>query len=148
MPPLSIISRWLAPKMFASPPVLFFDGVCGLCNRFVQFLFQIDRGNVFKVATLQGKTAAQRLDPKLTRDLNSLVVLTTDGSTLTRSRAVLHVMDCVGGPWRVLYWITSWIPVSIADRVYRFIAANRYRWFGKFDVCRVPAPHEREKFLD
>ncbi|MEY4631327.1 MAG: hypothetical protein RIQ81_1447 [Pseudomonadota bacterium] len=148
MLPLSIVNRWFAPGTSSPPPVLFFDGVCGLCNGFVQFLFRIDRGNVFMVATLQGDTARQRLDARLISDLDSLVVLTGRGETLTKSRAVLHVMNCVGGPWRVFYWATCWIPAVIADGVYDLVAKNRYRWFGKFDVCRIPAPHERDKFLD
>ena len=139
--------RWLPPRRSVQAPVLFFDGVCGLCNHFVQVLFEIDQGQVFKVATLQGEFAAVTIDESHRRDLDSLVVSTSEGKVLTRSRAVLYIFNRVGGIWRVLHWLTIWIPAAISDRVYDFIAANRYRWFGKLDTCRLPTPEERTRFL-
>ena len=70
-------------------PIVFFDGVCGLCNRFVLFLFAIDKGRIFKVAPLQGATAKRTLSVELRENLTSLVVVTRDERVLTKSRAVL-----------------------------------------------------------
>jgi predicted DCC family thiol-disulfide oxidoreductase YuxK len=129
-------------------PVLFFDGVCGLCNRFVQFLFAIDKRRVFKVATLQGTTAEQKIPANLRENLTSLVVLTRDGRSLTKSRAVRHVFCEIGGFWRVVYFLTFWMPSALLDPLYDALSAHRYRWFGKLQHCRLPTVEERGRFLD
>jgi predicted DCC family thiol-disulfide oxidoreductase YuxK len=129
-------------------PVLFFDGVCGLCNRFVSLLFLIDRGKVFKVATLQGSFASQRLPKDISERLNSLVVLSESGEILTKSRAVLFVLRRMGGIWRLLGFLGSVLPAVIADGVYDVISKNRYKAFGKLDTCRAPTADEKSRFLD
>jgi predicted DCC family thiol-disulfide oxidoreductase YuxK len=129
-------------------PVLFFDGVCGLCNRFVSTLFLIDRGRVFKVATLQGSFANRILPRDISERLNSLVVLSESGEILTKSRAVLFVLRRIGGVWRLLAFLGSVLPAFIADGVYDVISKNRYKFFGKLDVCRAPSAEEKSRFLD
>jgi predicted DCC family thiol-disulfide oxidoreductase YuxK len=129
-------------------PVVFFDGECGLCNRFVQFLLAFDKQHVFKVAPLQGITAKRTLPERLRENLTSLVVVTSEGSVLTKSRAVMAVLGGIGGIWRLLQIIGSWLPPAILDSVYDAVAARRYRWFGKLDTCRLPTSEEREYFLD
>ena len=129
-------------------PIVFFDGVCGLCNRFVQFLLAIDKRRIFKVATLQGAAAKLHLSVDLRENLTSLVVVTRDGIVLTKSRAVLAVFREIGGAWGLVYFLVSWIPPIILDRLYNTVAAHRYRWFGKREICRVPTTEEREQFLD
>jgi predicted DCC family thiol-disulfide oxidoreductase YuxK len=139
--------RWLLTRKTESTPVLFFDGVCGLCNGFVQFLFDIDKASVFKVSTLQGTFASQRLPEGLTKDLNSLVVLNDKGQLLTKSRAVLYIFGTVGGLWRVLAWAGCLLPTSLTDIIYDLVAKNRYRWFGQLEACRMPTPAERGRFI-
>lgn len=139
--------RWLPAKKTDSHPVLFFDGVCGLCNRFIQFLFDVDTDAVFKVATLQGDVARQKLPELHTKELNSLVVMTHSGETLTKSKAVLYVMNQVGGLWRVVYFVGSCVPSAIADGIYSAVATRRYSWFGKSESCRMPTPAERSRFV-
>ena len=139
--------RWLPAKKTDSSPVLFFDGVCGLCNGFVQFLFDIDQASLFKVSTLQGTFASQRLPEGLTKDLNSLVVLNDKGQLLTKSRAVLYIFGTVGGLWRVLAWAGCLLPTSLTDIIYDLVAKNRYRWFGQLEACRMPTPAERGRFI-
>jgi len=129
-------------------PIVFFDGVCGLCNRFVQFLFAIDKRRIFKVATLQGATAKLKLPEDLRENLTSLVVVTRDGRVLTKSRAVIDVFREVGGIWRVVYCLGFWIPPVILDPLYDAVAAHRYRWFGRLSACRIPTAEEREQFFD
>jgi predicted DCC family thiol-disulfide oxidoreductase YuxK len=129
-------------------PILFFDGVCGICNHFVKFLFQVDRKAVFKVATLQGSFAQKNLPKALTQELSSLVVLTDKGETLTKSRAVLFVLRSVGGIWRMLAAAAGILPTNVLDRIYERVARNRYRFFGKLESCRVPTPEEKMRFID
>jgi predicted DCC family thiol-disulfide oxidoreductase YuxK len=117
--------RWLPARKTEGTPVLFFDGVCGLCNGFVQFLFDIDQASLFKVSTLQGTFASQRLPEGLTKDLNSLVVLNDKGQLLTKSRAVLYIFGTVGGLWRIISWAGRLVPTPVTDIIYDLVAKNR-----------------------
>ena len=129
--------------MSASPTIVFFDGVCGLCNGFVDFLVQHDHDRRLRYAPLQGETAATLT--QLPRTLDSVVVV--DGQqVLTKSDAALTVLTLLGGPWR-LATLARVVPRSIRDAVYDTIARNRYRWFGQQASCRVPTPDEAAWFL-
>lgn len=139
--------RWLPARKTEAAPVLFFDGVCGLCNGFVQFLFDIDRTTIFKVSTLQGTFASQKLPEGLTKDLNSLVVVNDKGQLLTKSKAVLYIFGTVGGLWRLFSWAGVVLPTTLTDMIYDFVAKNRYRWFGQLEACRMPTPEERGRFI-
>jgi predicted DCC family thiol-disulfide oxidoreductase YuxK len=124
-------------------PIVFFDGVCGLCNRFVDFLFRRDRAGHFRVSPLQGQTAARYLGD---REGLPSVVLWEAGRVYEKSAAVLRILWSLGGGWRCTapLWI---VPSPLRDLVYDWVARNRYRWFGKRDGCRVPTAAERERFL-
>ena len=126
-------------------PVLFFDGVCNLCNGFVDFLVRRDRKRKFRFAPLQGKTAAYGL-PDEAREADSFV-LALQGELYVRSTAALKVLASLGGLWSLASALL-WIPVPIRDTAYRLIARNRYRWFGRKDSCRLPSEEERTLFLD
>ena len=128
----------------ASPPVLFFDGLCNLCNRSVDWILRHDRRRVFRFASLQGETARQ-LVPE-SGDL-STVVLVADGRKFTRSAAVIGVLKRLGRGWRVLAWLLWIVPRPLRDWGYDRIAQNRYRRWGKRDTCRVPTREERDQFL-
>ncbi|MBM4009407.1 MAG: DUF393 domain-containing protein [Planctomycetes bacterium] len=119
-------------------PVLFFDGTCGLCNRFIQFLFAVDKGAVFKVTPLQGTYAREKLPESLTKVLSTLVVLTPEGKTLTKSAAVLYVLRKVGGPWKPLAALGEIFPARFSDRIYDEVARRRFQLFGKRDSCAFP----------
>jgi predicted DCC family thiol-disulfide oxidoreductase YuxK len=129
-------------------PMVFFDGVCGLCNRFISILFFIDRAKVFKVGTLQGPYASRSLPKDLTEGLNSIVVVSDTGKIFTKSRAILYVLRRVGGVLAPLAWLGSILPRMLLDLVYDFISKNRYRVFGKFATCRLPNADEKARFLD
>lgn len=135
------------PPIAADRPILFFDGVCGLCNRFVDFIVKRDRHARIRLAPLQGETASRLLSEHDRTSLDSLVYC--DGSrSFRRSSAVLRVFRCLGGLWwlpTVLLWL---IPRPIRDCGYQLIARNRYRLFGVKSECRLPTPDERTRFLD
>ncbi len=126
--------------------ILFFDGVCGLCNGLVDWLLPRDHKKKIKFATLQGTTAATLLTKAHTEDLNT-VVLWYKGRILTESQAILTCLRELGGFWSLAYGLII-IPSFISDTVYRFIARNRYKFFGKLSTCRMPLPGERLQFLD
>ncbi|MDE2848273.1 MAG: DCC1-like thiol-disulfide oxidoreductase family protein [Gemmatimonadota bacterium] len=151
--------------------MLFFDGVCGLCNRFVDFMLRADSQDLLRYAPLQGETARRMLgmdgeagdreagDPRTgdpepgnpqTGDLpsggpHSFVFLEKDRQ-YEQSNAVLHALIRLGGAWRLIA-VLYVFPRPLRDLVYRIVARNRYRWFGRRDACRMPTPEERGRFL-
>lgn len=126
-------------------PIVFFDGICGLCNASVDRLLRWDRRGVLRFAPLQGATAEHLLPERLTGHLDTLVLLDAEGLHL-RSEAALRALMYVGGPWRLLAGLRV-VPRPVRDGVYDLIARRRYKWFGKKESCRLPLPHERERFL-
>ena len=129
--------------------VVFFDGVCGLCDRTVSFLLRHDRHDRLRFAPLQGTTARRLLPPLGGRpeDLDTLYVLTSDGRLLRRSRAVLFAVVALGGGW-VLLKVLRLVPRPLADLLYDWVARIRYRVFGRLEACSIPTAKERSRFLD
>ncbi len=125
-------------------PILFFDGVCGLCNRFVDLLLKTDNQDLYRFAPLQGETASNKLG-RQDGDLQSFLLLDQE-KILEQSDAVLLVLRRLGGAWPLIGLLYVF-PRPVRDLVYRFVARNRYRWFGKRDVCRLPTPEEQDRFL-
>lgn len=148
------MTEFAADKLDESPstgedptPVVFFDGVCGMCNRFVDFLLRHDRQGVFRFAPLQGETARNFLPRSDTDSLGSLVLM-SHGKAYRRSSAVVRILLGLGGCWAIqgaLLWL---IPLPLRNLGYRLVAFCRYRLFGKKESCRLPSPEERERFLD
>lgn len=128
-------------------PVLFFDGVCNLCNRFVQFVIRHDKQQQFLFAPLQspsGKTVLEQVKENgVTPDS---VVLHYKGRIYLRSAAALKTCMLLGGIWSVLA-IAYVIPAFLRDRVYEWVAKNRYRWYGKRDSCMIPTSELKARFL-
>lgn len=130
----------------AEHPIVFFDGVCGLCNKAVDYLVRRDRQHTLRYAPLQGETA-KRLLPPLDSDPARWSMLLIDGDGVhDQSEAALRIARLLGGGMRVLSWARV-LPRWLRDPIYRFIARRRYRWFGEKEVCRIPSPAERALFL-
>lgn len=128
-----------------SGPVIVFDGICVLCNGWVRFLLERDRGR-YRFASMQ--SAAGRdlltghgLDPE---DPASFL-LVEQGQAWTDSEAIQRVLTSLGGAWK-LAGVIGWIPSVLRDRLYRLLARNRYRWFGT-TACTVPTQAQRDRFL-
>lgn len=126
--------------------VLYFDGVCNLCNRTVDFLIRRDKKRVLRYAPLQGSSAREMLDAAMIDALPSVVFQDKNG-VYQRSTAVLKAVAKLGGLWPVVS-VFFIVPRPIRDAVYNWIGKNRYKWFGKKDSCRLPTPEERAMFLD
>ena len=167
-------------------PILFFDGVCGLCNRFVDFMLRSDSKDLFRYAPLQGETARCRLgldgeaggrqsgsneagdhqsgsneagdhqsgsneagdhqaSGPQAGDPQSFIFLDKD-AFYEQSNAVLRALSRLGGAWRLIA-VLYVFPRPLRDFVYRIVARNRYRWFGRRDACRLATPDERDRFL-
>lgn len=125
--------------------IVFFDGVCGLCNRFVDRLLRLDRNAMLRFSPLQGDTARVRLPDGMGSSLDTVVYLRGD-KLIQRSDAALWILIDLGG-WCHVYRALFIVPRFVRDAVYAWVARNRYRWFGKRDTCRLPTPEERPRFL-
>jgi predicted DCC family thiol-disulfide oxidoreductase YuxK len=125
--------------------LVFFDGVCGLCDRFVSFLLRHDKKKRLFFAPLQGTTFAKTKAFSLVKE-PSLVFI--KGQTVfVRSKAVIESLASLGGGW-VFVRVFLCVPSCLRDIVYRWIAKHRYQWFGKKDQCRVPTEQEQQQFLE
>jgi predicted DCC family thiol-disulfide oxidoreductase YuxK len=127
--------------------VIYFDGVCNLCNFFVDFVIRRDRNKIFLFAPLQGKTAQKNLG-HLAKNLSTVVVKNPAGALLTESQAVLYVLSRLSFPWSVLSTLGRIFPRLLCDWIYRKVAAHRYFLFGQRQICRLPNPEELAQFLD
>jgi predicted DCC family thiol-disulfide oxidoreductase YuxK len=125
--------------------IIFFDGVCGLCNGFVDFIIKIDKKQVFSFSPLQGAYASSTLPQKMTQDLSSVVLL-IDGKIYIKSEAVQKILTEIGGVWGLARFFIL-IPRSIQNYLYDQIAKNRYHFFGKKKSCRIPTEAERSRFV-
>ncbi len=128
-------------------PMLFFDGVCGLCNSVVDWVLRNDRRGVVRFSPLQGQTAQQRL-PDVDRERLDTVVFIEGDRITRRSTAIVRLLSHLGGIWTVLAWLLWLIPWPLRDVGYRAVSKLRYRLFGKKETCRLPTPDERARFLD
>jgi predicted DCC family thiol-disulfide oxidoreductase YuxK len=140
-------------------PIVLYDGVCGLCNRTVQFALKRDRAGIFRFASLQSGLASRILarHGKDASDLDTVyVVLDYDPANLekggerllVRSDAVLYILRRLGGFWGALGSLLRWIPRPIRDWGYGIVARIRYQVFGKYDTCPIPSVETRARFLD
>ena len=135
-----------APPDEAAHPIIFFDGVCGLCNRFVDFVMPRDRRGVFRFSPLQGETAKARLAAADIQSLKS-VVLVDETGTYRHSTAVVRVLWRLGGGWKILGGLMWLVPRPLRNLGYAAVSRLRYLLFGKKDACRMPTPAERARFL-
>jgi predicted DCC family thiol-disulfide oxidoreductase YuxK len=125
--------------------VIFFDGYCGLCNGFVDFVMKIDKAGVFKFSPLQSDFAKANLKLEDIQQLKSVVVL-IDGKTFRKAQAVMKVFAELQGGWKALSTL-GLLPSGILNLGYDLVAENRYRLFGKRETCRLPTPEERTRFI-
>ena len=127
-------------------PVIFFDGVCGLCNKFVDRLLKIDSKRIYLFAPLQGETAQNTLGGQPANPNEWSIVFADREGVHIKSTAVLRILSGFGGV-RSVFKIFFIVPLPIRDWVYEFVASNRYKWFGKLSTCRIPTKEEKSRFL-
>jgi predicted DCC family thiol-disulfide oxidoreductase YuxK len=128
-------------------PIIVFDGVCALCSGWVDFLLRHDRRQQFRFAAMQSEAgrrllSANGLDPD---DPMSFLLLDARGAR-TDSDAIIAVLQRLGGAWRAA-GVLRLMPRRLRDALYRRLARDRYRWFGKKGACYLPAADEQHRFL-
>ncbi len=125
-------------------PVIVFDGHCRLCHWSVQFLLRHDHKRQFYFTTFDSAWSAQR---RLKSDAPDSVLLVLGDRTYKESAAFLKMMGILGGFWSLfgIFWV---IPPLLRNGLYRYIARNRYGWFGKYEICPLPTPELQARLLN
>ncbi|WP_276392267.1 thiol-disulfide oxidoreductase DCC family protein [Eudoraea chungangensis] len=129
--------------------VIFFDGVCNLCNDAVLFIIKRDKKNKFLFAPLQGIAGEEFIKSRnidLTK-IDSIILYEPNLAYYSKSTAALKIGKSFGGFYQILA-IFEWLPASLRDAIYDIIARNRYQWFGKKEACMIPTPELQSKFMD
>ena len=134
-------------------PILFYDGVCGFCNRAVRFVLRHDRAGRIRFAALQSRFAAEVLGRhgRDSAELDTMYLLLDPGTPRERlagsSDGLVALLRELGGAWAWLAWVRL-LPRGLRDRAYDVVVRNRYRWFGRYDACPIPPPELRQRFAD
>ena len=131
----------------ASGPIILFDAECVLCSVNAQFVLRHDHAARFRLASMQGEVGAaiyrrHGMDP---RDPGTILVV-EDDRVRRDSDAVLSIYEGLGLPWRLLGALRI-VPAAVRDPVYRWVARNRYRLFGRRDSCWLAPPEYRNRLL-
>ena len=127
--------------------VIFFDGVCNLCNQTVLFIIKRDRKDQFRFSPLQGSYAALHVPAiAVANGTPDSIVLIENGQIYTASTAALRIARKLSGLWPMFYAFIV-VPLVVRDYVYRWIASRRYNIWGKTESCMVPTPELKSKFL-
>jgi predicted DCC family thiol-disulfide oxidoreductase YuxK len=126
--------------------IVYFDGLCNVCNAFVDFLIRRDSARVLRFAPLQGSTARARLPAEKVSELSTMAF--QDGSAVYyKSSAAIRAIASLGGVWQLMR-VFLIVPPFLRNFVYRWVANHRYLFAGRRDTCRMPTAMEREQFLD
>ncbi len=128
-------------------PLILFDGICNLCNSAVDFIINKDKKHLFRFIPLQtdaGNLISQKFPIPENTDS---VILIKEKKVFTESEAVLEIAALLPYPWRMAAVIKI-LPSFLRNPIYRWIARNRYNWFGKKNTCRIPTVQERRLFPD
>jgi predicted DCC family thiol-disulfide oxidoreductase YuxK len=127
--------------------IILFDGVCNFCNYWVNFIIDHDKQNIFKFAALQSEKGRELLDKfELPKDDFDSFILISQNNVYKKSSAAFEIAKQLNG-WPKFFAPLRFLPKTLTDFLYDLVARNRYMFFGKKDVCRIPTNEEKAKFL-
>ena len=133
--------------MIENKKIIFYDGLCAMCNRFIRIIITLDKKEKFLLAPLQGKNG-KILQKKFSKELKGIdSVIFYNKKVFTKSSAVINILNELGSAYKLAY-IFNIIPTFISDSMYDYIARNRFQWFGKLDKCPMPEKKNISRFLD
>ena len=133
--------------MIENKKIIFYDGLCAMCNRFIRLLIKLDKKEKFLLAPLQGKNG-EILKEEFSKELQGIdSVIFYNKKVFTKSSAVINILNELGSAYKLAY-IFNIIPTFISDSIYDYIARNRFQWFGKLDKCPMPEKKNISRFLD
>lgn len=128
-------------------PIVLFDGVCNYCNRWVNFIIRHDKQKKFRFAALQSNTGKKLLKQYSISEKEDSVVLIYNEKAHIKSTAGIHIMYHLGSIYSLVFMFII-IPAYIRDFYYDIIARNRYKWWGKKEVCMIPTQDIKDRFLE
>ncbi|MEP6514266.1 MAG: thiol-disulfide oxidoreductase DCC family protein [Parafilimonas sp.] len=128
-------------------PLVLFDGVCNYCNAMVNFSIRHDKKSKLHFAPLQSDIGKQLKKQYVIPDEVDSVVLIENNKAYTYASAALRISKYLDWPAKALYALNIF-PAFISNTIYKWIAKNRYKWFGKKDSCMMPAPDVKARFLE
>tara|TARA_B100001113_G_C21046812_1_gene594891 strand:- start:481 stop:885 length:405 start_codon:yes stop_codon:yes gene_type:complete len=124
--------------------VIIYDGICVLCNKYIKWVLDKDKENLFLISNLQSKFTEEKF-PEL-RKIDSVAVIKKNGEIVQKSKAVNHILKSINR-LILLRTILNILPLSISNFFYDIVAKSRYRVFGKFDSCQLPEPEYKSRFI-
>lgn len=128
--------------------IILFDGVCNLCDSSVQFVIKHDKKDVFRFVQLQsdlGQKIIRHIGIS-TSEIDSGILYEPANKYYYKSDVAFRILKDIGGIYKCLF-VFSILPKSILDKIYEWVAKNRYKWFGKKESCMIPTPELKAKFL-
>tara|TARA_B100001029_G_scaffold7696_1_gene5392 strand:- start:110 stop:514 length:405 start_codon:yes stop_codon:yes gene_type:complete len=124
--------------------VIIYDGICVLCNKYIKWVLDKDKENLFLISNLQSKFTEEKF-PEL-RKIDSVAVIKKNGEILQKSKAVNHILKSINR-LILLRIILNILPLSISNLFYDIVAKSRYKVFGKYDSCQLPEPEYKSRFI-
>lgn len=137
------------PALPKDKKIILFDGVCNLCDSFVQFIIKRDKEDIFRFVPLQSELGA-RIIKHIgvdTSKIDSIILYEPGTAYYYKAKAAIRIAKYIGGIYSLL-GIFSVLPKGISNIVYDYVARNRYKWYGKKESCMVPTPELKAKFLE
>lgn len=125
--------------------IVLFDGECHFCDASVQFIIKRDPAGQFVFASLQSDKGKELLSRYNVQDVDSFVLI-DEGHCFVKSTAALRIAKRLNRLWPLAYCFII-VPATVRNIFYEYIAKNRYKWFGKKEVCELPSPDIRKRFL-
>lgn len=133
--------------MAETPPILLFDGTCGLCDRTVRLVVRLDRHERFRFAPLESEAAVELFRRYDVPESADSIVLVHGGKATVQSDAAIGTARLLGFPWSLAVVLKA-IPRPIRDACYRFIARHRYKIFGRVEACGLPTEAQRKLVIE
>ena len=124
--------------------VIIYDGICVLCNKYIKWVLDKDKENLFLISNLQSKFTEEKF-PEL-RKIDSVAVIKKNGEIVQKSKAVNHILKSINR-LILLRTILNILPLSISNFFYDIVAKSRYKVFGKYDSCQLPEPEYKSRFI-
>ena len=134
-------------EMAGGHPVMVFDGVCNLCHSWVKFALKRDPEAHLRFLAIQSPAGRDFLARNhLPEQVYESFYLVEDGAILQKSHGFLRMVRYLRAPWP---WLSMFrfLPAWLLDPLYDLIARNRYRWFGRRELCLVAVPQAADRFL-
>ncbi|RXM48929.1 thiol-disulfide oxidoreductase DCC family protein [Flavobacterium sp. YO12] len=138
----------LLQKTAENKKIILFDGVCNLCSNAVQFVIKHDKKDTFRFVALQsdlGKEICTYIGVDQTK-IDSIIMYNPGVAYYYKSDAVIEIAEDLGGLYSLMA-IFKILPEKLRNYIYDYIAANRYKWYGKKESCMIPTPELKAKFL-